>query len=61
MLKGMAVLACLALLGVLALLASLWLEHRSEVTLPKPTGSFPVGRTLYDWVDDQTLDPLAPA
>lgn len=61
MLKGMAVLAFLALLGVLALLASLWLEHRSEVTLPKPTGSFPVGRTLYDWVDDQTLDPLAPA
>lgn len=61
MLKGMAVLAFLALLGLLALLASLWLEHRSEVTLPKPTGFFPVGRTLYDWVDDQTLDPLAPA
>ncbi|HKN32423.1 MAG TPA: hypothetical protein VJX16_04190 [Terriglobales bacterium] len=61
MLKGMAVLAFWALLGVLALLASLWLEHRSEVALPKPTGSFPVGRTLYDWVDDQTLDPLAPA
>ena len=61
MLKGMAVLAFLALLGVLALFASLWLERRSEVTLPKPTGSFPVGRTLYDWVDDQKLDLLAPA
>jgi dienelactone hydrolase len=60
-LKGVAALAFLVLLGVLTLLASLWLEHRSEVTLPKPTGEFPVGRTLYDWVDDQTLDGLGPA
>ena len=51
----------LGLLGVSALLMSLWLEHRSEIRLPEPTGQFAVGRTLYDWVDDQTLDPLAPA
>lgn len=53
-------LVLLGLFGALALLVSLWLEHRSAVALPQPTGPFAVGRTLYDWVDDQTLDPLAP-
>jgi len=43
------------------LLGSLWLEHSFWIELPKPTGPFAVGRTLYDWVDDQTSDPLAPA
>ena len=33
------------------LIGALWLEHRSEVTLPAPTGSFAVGRDLYDWTD----------
>ena len=41
-------------------MASLWLEHRTEVTLPSPTGPFAVGRVLCDWVDDETLDALAP-
>ena len=54
-------LVLLGFLGVSALLMSLWLERRIEIALPKPTGQFAVGRTLYDWVDDQTLDPLAPA
>jgi len=58
--KGFAVLAMLGVLGVAALLGSLWLEHRIEVTLPTPTGPFAVGRALYDWADDQTLDTLAP-
>jgi hypothetical protein len=59
-LKGFAVLAMLGVLGIAALLGSLWLEHRSEVQLPTPTGPFAVGRTLYDWADDETLDMLAP-
>jgi hypothetical protein len=54
-------LVSLGLLGVSALLMSLWLERRSEIRLSNPTGEFAVGCTLYDWVDDQTLDPLAPA
>jgi len=58
--KGLAVLAMLAVLGVAALLGSLWLEHRTAVTLPKPTGPFGVGRAIYDWTDDVTLDKLAP-
>jgi len=52
-----------AILGVLsaaALLTALWLEHRTELTLPAPTGPFAVGRVIYDWLDDKTLDTLAP-
>ena len=58
--KGFAVLTMLGVLGVGALLTSLWLEHKTEITLPTPTGAFAVGRALYDWVDDETLDTLAP-
>jgi hypothetical protein len=54
-------LAFLGVLGVAVLLGSLWLEHRTEITLPTPTGPFVVGRALYDWVDDTTVDALAPA
>jgi dienelactone hydrolase len=56
-------LALLALAAVLAgalLVASLWLERRTEITLPTPTGPFAVGRTIEDWTDDTTLDTLAP-
>jgi dienelactone hydrolase len=58
--KGFAVLTMLGVLGIAALLVSLWLEHRTEVTLPTPTGAFAVGRVLYDWADEETLDTLAP-
>jgi dienelactone hydrolase len=58
--KCFAILAMLGVLGVAALLVSLWLEHRTEVTLPTPTGPFAVGRAVYDWADDATLDTLAP-
>ncbi len=58
--KGFAVLAALGVLGVGALLGAFWLERRTEITLPAPTGSFPVGRAIYDWADDTKLDTLAP-
>lgn len=60
MLKGCAVLAGLAVCVLGALLAFLWIEHRSEATLPAPTGPFTVGRTVQDWTDPATLDTLAP-
>jgi hypothetical protein len=47
------------MLGVGVLLSSLWLEHRTEITLPALTGPFAVGRALYDWTDDAHPDPLA--
>jgi predicted dienelactone hydrolase len=50
----------LVVLGLAALLGSLWLEHRSAITLPTPTGSFAVGRAIYDWTDDTNVDTLAP-
>jgi len=42
-----------------AALAALWLEHRTEVTLPVPTGPYAVGRVTYVWTD-ATPDTLAP-
>src|SRR5438445_1337783 len=58
--KGFAVLAMLGVLGIAALLGSLWLERRTEITLPTPTGPFAVGRAIQDWTDGATLDALAP-
>ena len=58
--KVLAILAMFGVLGVGLLLGSLWLEHRTELTLPTPTGPFAVGRAIYDWVDDSTVDALAP-
>ena len=58
--KVFAVVAILGVLGFAALVASLWLEHRTEVTLPAPTGPFAVGRAIYDWVDHKTFEALAP-
>ena len=58
--KGFAVLAMLGVLGIGVLLGSLWLEHKAGLTLPTPTGSFAVGRAIYDWTDDVALDDLAP-
>src|SRR5215472_15028698 len=58
--KGFALLAMLGVLGVVVLLGSLWLERRTEITLPTPTGAFAVGRSIYDWTDDANVDALAP-
>lgn len=58
--KSFALLTMLGVLGIAVLFVSLWLEHRFGLTLPKPTGPFTVGRALYDWTDDKTLDTLAP-
>ena len=60
LIKVIAVVAMLGVLGIAVLLGSLWLEHRTEVTLPTPTGPFAVGRTTHAWTDDANLDELAP-
>jgi len=51
----------LGALAVVALLAALRIEHSISIDLPTPTGPFPVGRIIGDWVDDSTSDSLAPA
>jgi dienelactone hydrolase len=60
LLKVLALLAAFGVLAVGALLAALALERRMETTLPAPTGPYAVGRAIYDWTDDATLDKLAP-
>lgn len=55
-----AALAAAGMLGIAALFAFLWLEHRSTVELPAPTGPLAVGRTIQDWTDPVALDLLAP-
>ncbi len=60
MLKVVAALAVLGGLAIAVLAGSLWVERRTEVVLPKPTGSFAVGRTIQHWIDDTTLDTLSP-
>jgi dienelactone hydrolase len=34
--------------------------HAQPVTLPAPTGRYPIGRTTFDWTDRTRADPLAP-
>jgi len=59
-LRGFVALALLGVVGLGALLGSLWLERRAETTLPTPTGPFGVGRAIDDWTDDARPDTLAP-
>ena len=59
-LTGCATVAMAGVVALAALVGFLLLEHRSEVTLPTPTGSLPVGRTIEDWIDSTGLDTLAP-
>ena len=49
----------LGFLGVAVLLGSLWLEHRTGIELPAPTGPFAVGRAIYAWADELHPDTLA--
>jgi hypothetical protein len=58
--KGIATVAMLGVVGVAALLGSLWWDHNRETILPTPTGSFAVGRTTYIWRDPTHSDPMAP-
>jgi dienelactone hydrolase len=49
-----------AVLAFGAFLGALWGEHNRDVTLPQPSGQFPVGRTIADWRDTAHIDPMAP-
>jgi predicted dienelactone hydrolase len=60
LLKWLAGLALLGIIGIFVLLAALRIDHNTAVTLPTPSGPFPVGRVIYDWTDDQAFDALAP-
>jgi dienelactone hydrolase len=53
------ILLILALIGFFGVLVHFG-DHR-EVVLPKPTGSYAVGRTLLDWTDLKRDDPYSAA
>jgi len=61
LIKGLAALAIFAVVGLTMLLALLWWEHKTEMTLPAPTGHFAVGRTTYAWLNNTQTDELAPS
>jgi Platelet-activating factor acetylhydrolase, isoform II len=61
LIKSLAALALFAVVGVTMLLGLLWREHKTEITLPAPTGHFAVGRTTYTWVNNDETDELAPS
>lgn len=44
---------------ILVILLVFWLEHTGSLTLPKPTGSYTVGRSTFDWIDRSRTDSLA--
>jgi len=60
LLKGALALAVAALLGLAGLLALLWIEHGTPLTLPAPSGPFVVGRVTDTWTDAHRADPLVP-
>jgi predicted dienelactone hydrolase len=60
LMKSMAAVAMLSVLGIAGLLGALWWDHNRETFLPAPTGLFAVGRTTYVWNDSAHFDPMAP-
>ena len=53
----------LSLAGVLAvalILTATWIEHRTPLELPKPTGPYAVGRASLHWVLTGHVDEFAP-
>lgn len=54
--------AAVVLCGIAAvclLLLTMWREHTTAVSLPSPTGSFAIGRTLMAWTSPASHEQLA--
>jgi dienelactone hydrolase len=45
--------------GLGLFIGTLWLENKTPLTLPTPTGDYAVGHTEYDWIDPARTDTLA--
>jgi pimeloyl-ACP methyl ester carboxylesterase len=46
------------MVGLGLFIGGLWVENKTPLTLPTPTGPFTVGHTEYDWVDPARTDTL---
>lgn len=58
-LKAVGILVLSLILLVISLVIYLGIVHNQSLDLPAPTGPYQVGRTEYDWVDPNRLDPLS--
>jgi dienelactone hydrolase len=58
--KAIAALAVFGAIVPMILFALLGREHKTELTLPAPTGRIAVGRTIITWVNDAETDELSP-
>lgn len=52
-------LVLVTLLAVAGYVAWVGVRRGQPVTLPAPSGQYPVGRVNFDWTDHSRLDPLA--
>lgn len=59
--RGLAGVVLFAVASLMILFALLSREHKTEITLPRPTGHFAIGRTMYTWVNSAETDELAPS
>ena len=50
----------LILVVIILTLFSFWIEIHTDITLPKPTGKYEVGRTTFHWIDTSRVDSLSP-
>jgi predicted dienelactone hydrolase len=48
---GLRILTAAAVAAAM-LAGALWIEHRTDLALPPPTGPFAVGRSIYDWAGE---------
>lgn len=60
LIRSLAAIFALVIGALISLLALMWSEHKTEITLPTPTGHFAVGRTTFTWVNNAETDELAP-
>lgn len=60
LLNAARVLTVISVVGVAALVGSLWLDHTMSTPLPIPTGPYKVGRSTFAWTDEARLNPFAP-
>jgi hypothetical protein len=58
-LKGMGIAFLSSVALAIAFAGYLVISHHRSLVLPSPTDPYSIGRTEYDWVDDNRIDPLA--
>ncbi|WP_249227783.1 alpha/beta hydrolase [Kutzneria sp. CA-103260] len=59
-LRTLLVLALVVVLAIGGYVAYVAIRSAQPVTLPAPTGVYPIGRVTADWTDRSRTDPLAP-